>query len=256
MKSDNRLDRLRVASPCPVSWEQMSGDDRVRFCDLCGLHVYNVAEMNRADAENLFANAEGRVCARLFRRADGKVITRDCPVGLRAFRRRVARIAGAAFATLLSLGGTVAGQKTKAQTSCQEQVKITRRVANPAAQGTKIQGTIRDSNGVMVPGVKIKIFDSATKKTYEWVSNDEGNFGGWGLSAGTYDITIKSPGFQKLERKHVTVGANETVNIDMVLIPDSATVVVGIIVETPLIDTSRPGTTIISGEMIRKLPVP
>ncbi len=52
MKTDN-LDRLRVASPCPTSWEQMSGNERVRHCELCNLSVYNIAELTRKEAAAL-----------------------------------------------------------------------------------------------------------------------------------------------------------------------------------------------------------
>ncbi|HEY6046048.1 MAG TPA: hypothetical protein VIU65_05550, partial [Pyrinomonadaceae bacterium] len=98
METEIQLDRLRIASPCPVSWEQMKGDERSRFCDLCSFHVYNIAELTASEAKSLIAKTEGRICARLFRRSDGTVITKDCPVGLRAIRRRVARISGAVFA--------------------------------------------------------------------------------------------------------------------------------------------------------------
>jgi hypothetical protein len=107
MKGNDRLDHLRIASPCPVGWEQMSGDDRVRFCEQCSLRVYNISAMTRSEAEALIANTEGRICARLFRRSDGTIITKDCPVGLRAIRRRVAKVAGAAFAVLLSVCANV-----------------------------------------------------------------------------------------------------------------------------------------------------
>jgi len=52
------------------------------------LNVYNFAEMTRDEVRDLLARTEGRVCARLYRRADGTVLTRDCPTGLRALRRR------------------------------------------------------------------------------------------------------------------------------------------------------------------------
>ena len=76
MKSQIQLDRLRIASPCPASWEQMTGDDRARFCELCNLQVYNIAELTAREARSLIANTEGRICARLYRRADGTVITK------------------------------------------------------------------------------------------------------------------------------------------------------------------------------------
>src|SRR5713226_576379 len=124
MKSRDRLDRLRIASPCPVGWEQMTGDDRVRFCEQCSLRVYNISAMTRSEAEALIANTEGRICARLYRRSDGTIITKDCPVGLRAIRRRVAKVAGAVFAAITSLCSTVVGQKQSAKdkASCRQEV--------------------------------------------------------------------------------------------------------------------------------------
>ena len=85
------LGRVRVASPCRANWERMEGDERVRFCRECNLNVYNLSGMTRREAESLVAETEGRLCARFFRRADGTVLTKDCPTGLRAVRRRVAR---------------------------------------------------------------------------------------------------------------------------------------------------------------------
>jgi len=97
------LDQIRIASPCPVKWSDMKGDDTKRFCRHCKLHVFNLTNMTRADAEALVAGAEGRLCTMFWRRADGTVITRDCPVGAAETRRRRTRIA-AAVAAILSLG--------------------------------------------------------------------------------------------------------------------------------------------------------
>jgi hypothetical protein len=98
------LDRIDVASPCLARWEDMRGDDRVRFCSECRLHVYDLSAMNREEAAALVSGVEFRLCIRFYRRADGTMLTRDCPVGLRALRRRacvgLARI-GAAAAFLL-----------------------------------------------------------------------------------------------------------------------------------------------------------
>ena len=40
------LDRLRIASPCPMRWDDMQGDDRKRFFGECRLHVYNLSAMS------------------------------------------------------------------------------------------------------------------------------------------------------------------------------------------------------------------
>lgn len=97
------VQNLRVASPCPIRWEQMSGDDCVRRCQECKLDVYNLSDMTASEAEKLLAAREGRLCVRFHQRADGTVITRDCPVGIRSLIRRASRIAGAALSAVISL---------------------------------------------------------------------------------------------------------------------------------------------------------
>ena len=97
----NPLDGVKVAAPCPADWAKMVGDERVRYCDRCELHVYNLSGMTRREAEALVTNTEGRLCVRFYRRADGTVLTRNCPVGLRAIRRKVSRVAGATLSALL-----------------------------------------------------------------------------------------------------------------------------------------------------------
>ena len=102
------LDLIEIASPCHVSWDEMTGDERSRFCRHCKLSVYNLSEMTRDEAEALIASREGRACVRLYRRADGTVLTRDCPVGVRYLRQRFTR-AVAALASLFValLSGTL-----------------------------------------------------------------------------------------------------------------------------------------------------
>ena len=60
-------------------------------CNQCERHVYNFASLTRAEAEELIEEKEGRLCVRLYRRADGTVLTADCPVGVETLRRRAAR---------------------------------------------------------------------------------------------------------------------------------------------------------------------
>ncbi|MCI0359887.1 MAG: hypothetical protein L0211_15530 [Planctomycetaceae bacterium] len=102
------LDLVQVASPCHVAWEDMAGDERRRFCKHCNLPVYNLSDMPRAEAEAFVNQAEGRTCIRFYRREDGTVLTRDCPVGLRAVRQRLVRAVAALAGLMLALlTGTV-----------------------------------------------------------------------------------------------------------------------------------------------------
>ena len=94
------LDVIEVASPCPAQWADMQGDERVRLCRDCNLHVYNLSDMTRADAEALLSQRVGRTCIRFFRRADGTVLTQDCPRGLRLARRSLAFVASSLLITV------------------------------------------------------------------------------------------------------------------------------------------------------------
>ena len=84
----------------------MVGTDKMRFCNQCSLHVYNLSAMTRDEAEHLVLSREGRLCVRLYKRSDGTVITEDCPKGLEKIRRRMKMVAGVvagALATLLGM---------------------------------------------------------------------------------------------------------------------------------------------------------
>src|SRR4030095_5967999 len=98
----NPLDHVSVAAPCPADWDEMSGNDRVRFCGQCNLNVYNLSAMTKSEAEAFISNNEGRLCVRFYRRTDGSILTRNCPVGLRAIRRRLSRVAKAVSTAVLS----------------------------------------------------------------------------------------------------------------------------------------------------------
>jgi hypothetical protein len=105
----NPLDHVQVATPCQADWNQMIGTEQVRFCAQCSLNVFNLSLMTRAEAESLIARTEGRLCVKFYRRFDGSIITRDCPVGLAAIRRRVSYLARAIISAALTflVGGEV-----------------------------------------------------------------------------------------------------------------------------------------------------
>ena len=98
------LEQIRVASPCHADWDEMTGTAQARFCQSCRKNVYNLSEMTRAQAEVLISEKEGHLCVRFYTRADGTVLTQDCPVGLRAVRVKLARKLSYAAALLLSCG--------------------------------------------------------------------------------------------------------------------------------------------------------
>lgn len=214
----SKIEHLRIATPCPISWEQMAGDNRVRFCDHCHLNVYNIAELTRIEAESLIASTEGRLCARLFRRADGTVLTKDCPVGLRALRRRVAKRTAAIFAAVVSLSGAAFGQESSAQDkpSVRLHTKITRKHI-PDLEGTSLAITVTDVMGAAISGAKILITNLDTKETTNAATNDEGRFEMSSLAEGNYSFKVESPGFVACTNNSVFLNKSTAVTFNIVL---------------------------------------
>lgn len=120
--STSPLARVRVTAPCKAEWDEMRGDERVRFCGRCNLNVYNLSAMSRREAERLVVATEGRLCVRFYRRADGTMLTQNCPVGLAALKRRASRVASAAFAVAISFLAGVGIAPTTTQKAPQAQV--------------------------------------------------------------------------------------------------------------------------------------
>lgn len=80
----------------------MYGTDRVRFCGLCSQNVYNLSAMTRDEAEDLIRGTEGQLCVRFYRRWDGTILTKNCPVGMRAIKERLKRASAAVITALMS----------------------------------------------------------------------------------------------------------------------------------------------------------
>lgn len=92
--------KIDIASPCKRDWAKMKGDDAVRFCGDCKMNVYNLSALSQQQVLQLVKEKEGKVCVRLFQRADGTAITRDCPVGVTRKRRTYAFSMAAMFGLL------------------------------------------------------------------------------------------------------------------------------------------------------------
>lgn len=256
MSNQNLARRMRIASPCPVGWENMAGDERVRFCKLCQLNVYNISELSADEVRALVEQTEGRICARLYRRADGSVLTRDCPVGLRAFRRRAARVAGAALTALLGLATVGFGQKKDAgkDAACAP-VKL--KVKREAAKGEqrRVTGVVVDPVGAVVSGAKVTLTEEETKKQTEVTTSDTGEFSFPSLTAGRYTLEVESAGFKPLKAQGLDIKADESLRINVDVQVDMETATVGVLA----IDSNwppEPGRLTISGDTILKLPIP
>jgi hypothetical protein len=80
-----------------------------------------------------------------------------------------------------------------------------------------IQGTVTDSTGGLVPGVKITLTDAATGKTQETQTNDEGFYRISGLAPGKYSVVAERQGYKKAILENVNVEAENVQAVNVVL---------------------------------------
>jgi hypothetical protein len=97
------LDNLHIATPCPMKFSDMKGDERKRFCTQCRQNVYNLSKLARAEALQVISNSEEFPCVTFYRRADGTVLTSDCNGGFaQAFTEKFSRRKKAGLFALVS----------------------------------------------------------------------------------------------------------------------------------------------------------
>jgi|GEM_PF-6228148 len=99
---------IQIDEPCTKDWDGMSGTDQQRFCDTCDKHVLNFSEMSAAEVNQAMSSAgDTRVCARIQRKPDGSIVTRDSRSKLRrSLLSRVSQFAALATACVLAGCGT------------------------------------------------------------------------------------------------------------------------------------------------------
>jgi len=255
-KAHDPLGRLRIAEPCRADWEGMAGDERVRHCTLCSLNVYNFAEMTGDEVRALILRTEGRVCARLYRRADGTVITRDCPTGMRAMRRRASRVAAALVAALCSLPafafGARACEKPRLKTHGSKVKLVIERVAT--SQPAAFTGVVREETGDPIAGVTITVRSETATRVFTAVTDRNGAFNITPLDDGLYRVEVTLPGLREVKIEHLQLKAGEVTHASVALRLDTVTTTITLgRVADPLMMNDGVGVRF-SHDFINKLP--
>jgi len=247
------IDNLRIASPCRTSWDAMEGDERVRHCTLCSLNVYNIAEMTRSEVRELLARTEGRVCMRLYRRADGTVLTRDCPRGLHELRRRASRAAAAIVAALLSLPAFMFGAVTSKAPRVKirgSKVRLTTEQAT-TAQPAVFTGVVLLDDGPL-PGATVTLHDEASGRAATAVTDNNGAFTITALTDGTYRVEVTLSGLKPAAIEHLELKSSVITHAKVTMRVDAEQIVVGAIAVEPFSADSI--STTFTQTFIDKLP--
>ena len=103
-----------------------------------------------------------------------------------------------------------------------------------------VQGTVTDSTGAHVPGVKITLTDTETGKAQEVTASDEGFYRIAGLGPGKYTIVAEKQGYKKASLQNVSVEAEKVQAVNVVLETGDITATVTITDEaTAILETEN-----------------
>lgn len=250
MKKKTLLDSVDVPIPCDKSWDEMIGNDVLRLCLHCEKDIYNISAMTKKEAKKLLFQSKEKVCIRLERESDGRVKT--LKKQLHQITRQIPLAAGILTASMI-LSGTTNAQEQKTESP---KITITQ-ITDSKNSKPSITGTVTDSNGAVIPGIRIILRNTKDCSTRFATSNAEGFYEFKDVEPLTYEIEIvEQNGFKNVDFKNLVIPSDKNLELKFVLHPllisefDLAFETPVVETETPLLDNK------ITSRQIEDLPLP
>ena len=132
--------------------------------------------------------------------------------------------------------------------------------ANARAQasrvGATLEGIVSDTTGAVIANAKIALHNPLTNQSRSVTTDGQGFFRAEQLAVGTYEVEVEQTGFALYRHTGVVLSLGQTVHLDIVLSPASASEKVTVSAQPSAIDTSQ--TSVVSSvdqERIEELPV-
>jgi len=100
-----------------------------------------------------------------------------------------------------------------------------------------IVGTIRDATGALVSGAKVTVHDVDHNLTFNFTTNESGEFVSGPLPVGKYEVTVEKAGFKKAVSNVVELQVQQRVPVNVTLQVGQTTQVVEVTSATPLLET-------------------
>jgi Carboxypeptidase regulatory-like domain/TonB dependent receptor-like, beta-barrel len=110
------------------------------------------------------------------------------------------------------------------------------------AVNATLLGTVTDSSGAAVAGVKVAITETNTGIGRTSETNESGNYVFPDLPPGTYRVTAEQAGFKRASRAGIDLIVNTTERVDLVLQPGNISETVTVEAEIPILQTERADT--------------
>ncbi len=132
--------------------------------------------------------------------------------------------------------------------------------ADAAAQasrvGATLEGIVRDTSGAVIPNSKVTLHNPFTNQSRTVTTDEQGFFRAEQLPVGTYEVRVQQTGFAPYRQAGIGASLGQTVHLDVVLAPASASEQVTVNGQPSSLDPSQSSVvSSVDQERIEELPV-
>lgn len=216
MSKKSFINSIDVKSPCSEEWNEMRGNDEVRFCSHCSRHVNNLSEMTRKQAVRLVRESNGNLCIRYIPHP----VTRKPMFAeqLLQITRRAPSVAAGVMSASIALSAHAYAQASPTlplEPSQRGEVSL-EKDAKPNTDATgAITGTVIDPNGAVIVGADVTIISVDAGISSATKTDENGMYKFSSLKPGTYRIEAESAGFTKGGKQIVVTESITAADIEL-----------------------------------------
>jgi len=128
--------------------------------------------------------------------------------------------------------------------------------AQASRVGATLEGIVRDTSGAVIPNSNVTLQNLSTNQSRTVATDGQGFFRAQQLAAGTYDVQVEQIGFAPYRQAGVGANLGQTVHLDIVLAPASASEQLTVNAQPSSLDPSQSSVvSLVDQERIEELPV-
>jgi hypothetical protein len=129
-------------------------------------------------------------------------------------------------------------------------------VAAAQSDRATLTGSVQDTSSAAIPGVSVRVVNSGTNDVQTTTTDAKGNYRIGNLPIGNYTVTFSHKGFKSVDKNSITLLTSQTAQINAELPVGSATEVVQVNTEPPILQTEDAAvSTNLNGEAVTELPL-
>jgi outer membrane receptor for ferrienterochelin and colicin len=131
-----------------------------------------------------------------------------------------------------------------------------RAAAQASRVGATFEGTVSDNSGAVIPNSRVTLHNPLTNQSRTVTTDEQGFFRAEQLPVGSYEVRVEQIGFAPYRQAGVQASLGQTVHLDIVLAPASASEQVTVNAQPSSLDASQSSVvSSVDQERIEELPV-